>query len=317
MIISRAPFRISLFGGSTDYESFYSQHGSFLIGFTLDQYCYTTTRRTPKILPYHTKVSYSRIEVVDDNRDIEHDGVRGVLTYLNLLDTPIEINHFSDLPSQTGTGSSSAFVVSLLKGLHTHMTPHELARASIKIEREILSEAGGIQDQIWAAYGGINSITINTDGSFLVRPLPISGDFRQSLIDHSFLIYTGKTRKSYRIASSHDNVDAVDIKKCILDTAHLAYDAFESHDVYAIGNLLHKSWEYKKSISNLITSNDVDKMYNSLLEYDMVGGKLLGSGGSGFIFGIAKDPKIKRFIESEFRDYFIDVGISYTGAEIL
>lgn len=317
MIISRSPFRVSLFGGSTDYESFYSRYGSFLIGFTLNQYCYVTTRITPKILPYHTKVSYSKIEIVDDNRDIEHDGVRGVLTLLEMLDHPLEVTHFSDLPSQTGVGSSSSFVTSLIKGLTHSITKYDLARYAIEVERKILGESGGIQDQIWAAYGGLNSIKIHHNGHFVVEPLPVTDGFVQEFLDHSFLIYTGKTRKSYKIAASHDDKKADDSKKHILEIAHQGYEEFKQESISGISQLLHESWLHKKKISRLIASDEVNQMYNLLLDYGMMGGKLLGSGGSGFIFGVAKDKLTKNLIEAHFQDSFVDIGISYLGAELL
>ena len=118
MIISKTPFRVSLFGGSTDYESYYSQHGSFLIGFTINRYCYLCVRKTPKIFNYKTKLGYSRIEMVDDHKDIQHDGIRGVLEFLNIT-YGIEISHLADIPAKTGMGASSAFVVGLLNALHS------------------------------------------------------------------------------------------------------------------------------------------------------------------------------------------------------
>lgn len=317
MIISKTPFRISLFGGSTDYKSFYSKYESLLVGFAIDKYCYITSRYTPAILPYHTKISYSKIEVVNNNQDIEHDGVRGVLTYLDELSKGVEINHFSDLPSQTGIGSSSSFVVGLLKNWKRDCSRYELADAAIKIERDILKEAGGIQDQIWAAYGGMNSISIKTNGKFQVKPLPVSDAFKDSFLKRSFLIYTGRTRKSYKIASSHNNPNSTDVKKRILDTAYIGYDAFQDEDINQIAGLLHKSWFYKKSISPLVSSVEVDGMYSALIDSGMIGGKLLGSGGSGFIFGIAKNKSAKDRIVKQFGENVVNISISKNGSEII
>ena len=178
MIISKTPFRVSLFGGSTDYESFYSKYGSLLIGFGINKYCYTSVRETPSIFDYLTRISYSKVEIVNDNENIQHNGVRGVLKYLN-KHKGYEISHMSDLPSQTGTGSSSSFIVGLLNCFTRDWSPKMLAQAAIHVERTLLQEAGGIQDQIWAAYGGMNSVYIGKDGEFCVRPLPVSEEFKQ------------------------------------------------------------------------------------------------------------------------------------------
>jgi len=317
MIISKTPFRISLFGGSTDYESFYSKYGSLLIGFAMDRYCYIGARYTPLILPYRTKISYSKIETVDDNRDIEHNGVRGVLEYLNMLDDPVEITHISDLPSQTGIGSSSSYVMGLLKTITSDVNPKSLAKAAIKIEREILGEVGGIQDQIWAAYGGFNSINIHRDGDFEVKPLPVSNDFHDEFLFRSFLIYTGRARNSFAISESHTKKSALPAKIKILDTAQKAYDCFLDQNIDEIGRMLKIGWDEKRKISNKISSPHVDKMYEELLSKGMIGGKLLGSGGSGFIFGIAKDYDAIDHIKRDFRDNFIDVGIAHKGSEII
>jgi D-glycero-alpha-D-manno-heptose-7-phosphate kinase len=317
MIISKTPFRISLFGGSTDYESFYSEHGSLLIGFTIDKYCYISVRENPKIFDYKSKISYSEIERVDDNLKIKHNGVRGVLEHLNLLNERLEISTFSDLPAQTGIGSSSAFVAGLIKALRPTTNKLCLAKLAILVERYLLKEAGGIQDQIWAAYGGLNSIEINRDGIFSVKPLPVSDEFIQEFIDRSFLLYTGNSRQSFKIASSH-NTGSEDLNKLnIQRLAHNALMAFSNEDINEIAYLLNESWQAKKSISNLVSTSEVDEMMDYLSNYGMLGGKLIGSGGSGFIFGIAKDMREKERIKYLFSQKCIDFSISKTGSSII
>lgn len=317
MIISKTPFRISLFGGSTDYESFYSKHGSLLIGFTIDKYCYISVRNNPKIFDYKSKISYSEIERVDDNALIKHNGVRGVLEHLNLLNERLEISTFSDLPAQTGIGSSSAFVAGLIKALRPQTNKLNLAKLAILVERYHLKEAGGIQDQIWAAYGGLNSIQINKSGNFNVRPLPVSDEFVQDFIERSFLIYTGNNRESFKIASSH-NTGSEDLNK--INIERLAYEglsAFVDEDINQIAYLLDESWQSKKNISKLISTPKIDEMMDYLLDYGMLGGKLIGSGGSGFIFGIAKDMREKERIKYIFSQNYIDFNISKIGSLII
>ncbi len=319
MIISKTPYRVSLFGGSTDYESFYSKHGSLLIGFAIDKYCYITSRNNPDIFDYMSKISYSKIEIVNSNRDIQHNGVRGVLEYFDLLHERLEINCLSDLPSQTGIGSSSSFIVGLINAIKhkNQYTPKQLAQYAIDIERKHLNETGGIQDQIWAAYGGMNSIHIDCDGSFFVKPLPVSGDFIQYFLDHSFLIYTGSDRKSFNISSSHDTGSNDTNKHRILEISREGYDAFCNENIQKIGDLLKESWLAKKKISNLICDQKTDNLINQLYSYGMIGGKLIGSGGSGFVYGITKDKIAKDVIKKSFFKNFIDFDISKTGSIII
>lgn len=318
MIISKTPFRISLFGGSTDYESFYSKYSSLLIGFTINKYCYASIRETPSIFDHLSRISYSKVEVVNRNEDIEHNGVRGVLKYLN-KNNGYEISHMSDLPSQTGIGSSSSFIIGLLKCLTKDLnwSSKKLAETAIYIERKLLEEAGGIQDQIWAAYGGMNSIIIDQDGNFFVRPMPVSEEFKYEFINRSIMIYTGKTRQSYKIAESHNSKDAESYKLRILEQAREAYEIFKNEDIEGIAQCLDTSWSYKKKISKLVSTPIVDKMYNSLKEDGMIGGKLLGTGGSGFIFGILDSKTNINKIKEKYKSHYVNVAISEIGSTII
>lgn len=319
MVISKTPFRISLFGGSTDYESFYSKNGSLLVGFAINKYCFITARKNPNIFDFKTKVSYSILETVNDNKDIKHNGVRGVIDYFNLHDERLEISYFSDLPAQTGIGSSSSFVVGLINALkhEEKYSPKTLANYAIEIERGLLKEVGGIQDQIWAAYGGLNSISINNDGSFNVRPIPVSEEFIKEFVDSSFLIYTGKQRKSFKIASSHDTGSSDENKQNILNLAHQGYQAFCSESKADIGLILKESWESKKRISNLICNKEINDMIECLNQNGMIGGKLIGSGGSGFIFGVANNKSSKERIKELFSKNYVQYNISPTGSKII
>ncbi len=304
MIISQTPYRISLFGGSTDYESYYSNHGSLLIGFTMDKFCYLCVRQTPSIYDCHSRINYSLTEKVSSNKDIAHNGVRGVLDFLD-VDYGLEINHMADLPSQTGIGSSSSFIVGLLNSMSKitkqNVSKKQLARNAIFIERTLLAEPGGIQDQIWAAYGGFNSIDINIDGDFEVKPLPISQDFINSFFHRSCLVYTGNSRNSFKLAEENNKKDAEQYKVKIHDISKEAYKAFCTKDITLIAELLKESWEQKRKISTSISNDNVNNIYEELLNNNMIGGKLLGSGGSGFIFAIFdnKYSKKKYMIDNE------------------
>tara|TARA_B100000809_G_C15115608_1_gene522294 strand:+ start:516 stop:1484 length:969 start_codon:yes stop_codon:yes gene_type:complete len=320
MIISQTPFRISLFGGSTDYESFYSKYGSFIIGFTIDKYCYLCVRKTPKIFNYKTKLGYSRIEIINNHKDIKHDGIRGVLKFLNIK-YGIEISHLSDLPSKTGMGSSSAFVVGLLNALHSIQhepcTKQDLAKEAIYVERQLLNESGGIQDQIWSAYGGFNCIDIKHDGSFEVKPLPVSDSFIENFLKRSVVIYTGNDRNSFKIAKSYTNDRAKNYQKKIAAIAKEAYRKFEQQDIDSIGQLLDESWQCKKNISDLISSDKLDQMYQTLKDDGVIGAKLLGAGGSGFMFGILDSNVNKKDFKKKYRTKYVDINIDTKGSLII
>lgn len=319
MIISKTPFRISIFGGSTDYPSYYMKHGSLLVGFTIDKYCYLSVKKTPKIFNYKTAVSYSRLEKVSKNSDIQHNGVRGVLQYFNIR-YGLEINHLCDLPSQTGIGSSSSFIVGLINSISSlrnkDVSKNYLANTAIEIERNLLGEPGGIQDQIWAAYGGINSIHIRPDGSFEVRPMPISEKFKTSFLDRLALIYTGKTRRSFGIAEAHNDKKNHSAKRKIQSIAELGYNALADQDIDSVGQLLDESWRAKKNISDLISSDCIESLYSELKDNGMIGGKLLGSGGSGFILCVLKQGAQKGF-NKRFDKLLTDFNFSESGSQII
>ncbi len=320
MIISKTPFRISLFGGGSDYEDFYSKYGSMLIGFTFNRYNYISYRKTPSIVPYKSRLCYSKTEVVNRNSQIQHDGIRGVLTYLSIRHG-VDINNMSELPAQTGTGSSSAFIVGLLKCIYKSKnkspSKRDLANQAIFIERKLLNEPGGIQDQIWASYGGMNSINIHKNGNFDVKPLPVSDSFKEEFINRSVLLYTGKTRKSFRIASEINNNNNEEAKKKILEISYKAHEKFYEQDIDGVGRLLNETWIQKKKLSKLVNSPHVQEMHSTLLECGMIGGKLLGAGGSGFIFGVMESSKTKEQLKKKYKSKYISINIENNGSQII
>lgn len=320
MKIARAPYRISLFGGSTDYESYYSQYGSLLLGFTINAFAYVCMRRIPSIFENKYIIRHSHVEKVNTLDEIKHSGFRGTLKFFNEKD--IEINFLGDLPARTGIGSSSSCIVATLYAINTLLgkqpTKKELATDAIYIERELLKEPGGIQDQIWASYGGMNSIEIKKNGDFFVKPLPVSEEFKQNLKSHLLLFYTGEQRQSFDLAQSHDTVQTISFKHEIRLLAEEALEAFTSENIFKIGYLLHKSWLAKKGISKDITSDKIDILYESALRCGAIGGKLLGSGTSGFMVFVVLD-KQKQFIENMQKHGLICVDYNFdnNGTEII
>jgi D-glycero-alpha-D-manno-heptose-7-phosphate kinase len=207
MLIVKSPFRISLFGGSTDYKDYFQKKESFIIGTTIDKYVYMSIREKPKIFSNEIVLSYSVLEKIKTYDDIKNPLIRETLKYHN-IQFPIEFTSFTDIPSRTGLGGSSSFCVGLTFAvrnlLNLSTSKKIISDDAIHIERVILNESGGIQDQIWASYGGTNSIQINKDGNFSVKPLPITEDFKKELENSMVLIYTNEQRSSEEIAKSHE-----------------------------------------------------------------------------------------------------------------
>lgn len=301
MHIIKSPFRVSFFGGSTDYKEFYQEHGSLLIGTTIDKYVYLCMRKRPKILTPESIITYSKLQTVNTWDEIENPLIREVLKYKKIQE-PIEFTSFSDIPSRVGLGGSSSFCVGMLYLIDKVMknkliTNKQLALDAVTIEREILKEAGGIQDQIWPSYGGLNTIEIKTNGDFLVKPLPVTTEFKEELQRSLVLIYTNYQRNQNNVAKSHENKN----KKEILDLSKQAYTHFLNEDIKNIGTLLHQSWLEKRNISNLISTEKVDEIVNMVMSMGAYGAKLLGSGGCGFVLSIS-DPntaiKIKEYFKN-------------------
>lgn len=311
MYIIKSPFRISLFGGSTDYKDFYEKKESFIIGTTIDKYVYMSLRQMPKILPNQSTFTYSGREIVTSFNDIKNPLIREVVKYYN-IPFNIEFTSFTDIPSRTGLGGSSSFCVGLCyvirKMLGMDISKKQITDDAIFIERTVLKESGGIQDQIWASYGGINSIQIDNTGKFLVKPLPITSEFKKELESSMILIYSNEQRNTNDIATSHENKE----KDNILQISKEAYNLFLKEDIKNIGLLLYESWMEKKKISDLISNSNIDSIINRCMELNAYGAKLLGSGGCGFILVMCNESS-KSKIQSEFKDIILDFKFESNG----
>lgn len=290
MIITRTPLRISFFGGGTDYPIWYREFGGAVLSTTIDKCCYITCRRLPPFFEYHSRVSYSKVENVNDNGAIEHPSVRGCLQYLGIEDG-VEIHHVADLPARTGLGTSSAFTVGLLLGLYglkdQMRSKHALAADAIHVEQEVLREAVGSQDQINAAYGGFNRINFNVDGSFEVRQLLAPQNRLARLQQHCALFFTGFSRTASEIAK--EQIRVTHQRKRELEAMHQMVDEAEAiitnpnRSLDEFGCLLHESWLLKRSLTGNITNNNLDEIYEAGRGAGALGGKLLGAGGGGFM----------------------------------
>jgi D-glycero-alpha-D-manno-heptose-7-phosphate kinase len=290
MIITRTPFRVSFFGGGTDYPKWYKSNGGKVLSTAIDKYCYISVRKLPPFFDHKHRVVYSKIESVKNINEIVHPVVRESLNYFNYKDG-VEIHHDGDLPARSGLGSSSSFTVGLVNALEAlnskHISKKKLAEISIHIEQDLISEYVGSQDQIAAAYGGFNEIEFFPDGSFSVKPIIVDKNRIESLNDHLMLFFSGITRFASEIAESQIlNFDnrCNELSK-IRDIVDEGIDVLRNIDVpiNKFGELLHKTWEYKKTLSNKVSNVEIDKIYNTAMESGAIGGKLLGAGGGGFI----------------------------------
>lgn len=290
MIICRTPFRVSLFGGGTDFPAWYLSHGGSVLGTTINKYCYLTVRSLPPFFEHRHRVVYSRIELVKEISEIQHPSVRAVMGEMG-MEHGLEIHHDGDLPARSGLGSSSSFTVGLLNVLHAFrgemVSAKELAREAIRIEQEVIGEAVGSQDQVWAAYGGLNRINFSQDGSFDVQPVVIDPERRELLNDHIMLFFTGFSRIAANVEK--EKIANVDSRKTQLRALGAMVDEGiqilqnRNSDITEIGELLNEAWRLKKEMSDKVSTSAIDDIYDAALDAGALGGKLLGAGGGGFL----------------------------------
>lgn len=296
MIISRTPFRISFFGGGTDYPTWYKEHGGAVLSSTFDKYCYITCRELPPFFDHKYRIAYSKIENKKTISEIEHPAIRGVLQEMD-LPYGLEIHADADLPARSGLGSSSSFVVGMLnalKGLKGERTTKEwLAYESIRIEQEVLNENVGSQDQVAAAFGGFNIIRFNKDSTIFVEPLVLAKDRKEKLNEYLMLFFTGFSRIASNIAESKianlsKNSESLHLIRSMVDEA---IDILSSNqDIRSIGELLHLGWQHKRKLSEKVSTTAIDELYLSARKSGAIGGKLLGAGGGGFML-LFVDPR--------------------------
>ncbi|MHB8621952.1 MAG: GHMP family kinase ATP-binding protein [Sulfuricaulis sp.] len=304
MIISRTPFRISFFGGGTDYPAWYRQNGGVVLATTIDKYCYISCRYLPPFFEHKYRIVYSKIENVKTISEIEHPAAKSVLDYMK-CDRGVEIHHDGDLPARSGLGSSSSFTVGLLNALAAlqgkHISKENVADQAIHIEQDIIKENVGSQDQISAAYGGFNRIEFKTDDTFDVRPVILPKERIQMLEGHLMLFFTGFSRFASDIAKSkienfgQKNTELNKMQNMVeeaLDLLQGPENTFEN-----FGKLLDESWKYKRTLSNKVSTPAIDLIYEAAIKAGASGGKILGAGGGGFMLLFVKPERQKKVRE--------------------
>ncbi len=323
MIISRTPFRISFFGGGTDYPVWYRKHGGAVLATTIDKYCYLTCRYLPPFFEHRIRVVYSKIESCHSIDEISHPAVREILRYLNIK-RGVEIHHDGDLPARSGMGSSSAFAVGLLHALYAlkgHIpTRQQLATESIHIEQDLIKETVGSQDQVSAAYGGFNQINFLTNGEFAVRPITVRPERLHELNSHLLLFYTGIKRTASDVAESY--VTAIEekrrqlrIMKDMVDEGTAILNSRQ--DLKGFGELLHEAWQIKRGLSAKVSNPEVDQIYVQAQQAGALGGKLTGAGGGGFLLLFAPPDRHTAIKDNLQQLLYVPFKFEFSGSQII
>lgn len=326
MIITKTPFRLSFFGGGTDYNQWFETNASIVLAVALKQYCYISVRLLPDFFEHKSSVAYSIIENVQKNEEISHPSVRGCLKYLN-INYGLKIHHDGDLPARSGIGSSSSFTVGLLHALHAlkhrMVSPKQLAEEAINVEQKLLGESVGVQDQIIAAHGGFRLLELGPGEKWSIKNLLLAPDYLQALKEHVLIGFSGVSRLAEQHAKKKvDNIKAGKTSQelqAINDLAKEALGAFQQQSDFGyIGSLLKKSWELKKRLAEGVSVDWMDNLYATALQNGAFGGKLMGAGGGGFFFFLAPPsqheqirkalPKIRVWVPFE---------IDQTGSQVI
>jgi len=329
MIISRTPFRISFFGGGTDYPVWYNENEGAVISASINKYCYITCRYLPPFFDYKYRIVYSKREAVKNISEIQHPSVRECLSFMK-LDREVEIHHDGDLPARTGLGSSSSFTVGLLNALNAlkgkMITKRQLALDAIHVEQDRIKENVGSQDQTIVAFGGFNKIRFNKNHDIEVQPITLGAEKVQNFQKHLMLFFTGFSRTASEIAK--EQINQTPNKKKELKTMHRMVDTAidilnTNNDCFdEFGKLLDESWKLKRSLTNKISTSSIDDIYKTAIKAGALGGKLLGAGGGGFILFFVRpelQPKVKdalkKLLYVPFRFDVLGSQIIYYGPE--
>lgn len=322
MIISRTPFRISFFGGGTDYPGWFKDYRGAVLATTIDKYCWITCRYLPPFFKHRSRIIYSVIEAVQKNTDIDHPAVREVLRFLKVQEG-IEVHHDGDLPARTGLGSSSSFTVGLLNSMYALKgvmpTKERLAKEAVYIEQEMCKENVGCQDQTLAAYGGFNYIEFGGDQHLNVRRVTIPEEKIKALQNHMMLFFTGFSRTASKVAAHQvKNIPNKTKELSIMyDMVSEAISILNSGRIIDFGKLLNESWQLKRSLSGKISTPHIDNIYETACRNGAVGGKLLGAGGGGFVLIFAAPEKQAKIREKLKKLLLVPFKFESLGSQII
>lgn len=324
MIISRTPYRISFFGGGTDYPVWYRENGGAVLSTTINKFSYITCRTLPPFFDYNYRLRYFHREETQTVDEIKHPSIRECLKYLK-LERGIDLVHHGDLPAQSGMGSSSTFTVGLLNTLHGMMnkmsTKRELATAAIHIEQNIIGETVGSQDQVAAAFGGFNKIQFGGDRDYEVTQILIDPAKHKLLESSVMLFFTGLSRTAAKVAS--DQVSNISAKKLNLrESVLMVDDALNAllkpgDDLREFGRLLDQQWKMKRSYASGVSNIVIDAIYESGIRAGAFGGKLLGAGNGGFMLFLVEPEKQQAVKDALAPLLYVPVRFDKSGSQII
>ena len=313
---------MSFFGGGTDMPAFFNEHGGAVISTTFDKYCYVNVRHMPPFHPYISELVHNRFERVNDLDEIEHPLIRECMRLHDIHE--IRLTYEGDLPARTGLGTSSTFAVGMLNAfcaLKGKMMSHrQLAVEAIHVERDILQEHGGWQDQVAAAYGGLNRIDFK-DGDFSVHPIIISPERKHELDDNLMLFYTGIQRFSSEIQAD-TFAKPVDKTQQLLDMLALVDEAEKvltdrNTSLNEFGKLLDQTWRLKRGTGAKVSNGSIDELYDIAIKAGALGGKLLGAGGGGFLLFYCEKEKQPALVKALEQLMVVPFNFENEGAQVL
>lgn len=322
MIISRTPFRITLGGGGTDLPSFYQRHGGFVLTMAIDKYIYVNLK--PSVLDTKIRLQYLTPECVDHCSELKHTRAREALK-LHGIHNSMEVNSIADLPASSGLGSSGSYLVGLLHAIRYHLKkgchPAEIAEEACDIEINKLEEPVGKQDQYIASYGGMQILDIDKAGKVSVRSPSVSIDTANELLSNMQIFYTGVLRSASEILEEQNKI-SVDVENNLLKIKDMGYkflDHIERQNLDDFGLLLDEHWQSKKKLSDKISIHTIDSLYEETKKrFGVLGGKIIGAGGGGFLMLYApkKHIELKRFMESASLPR-LDYSLDHQGSRIV
>jgi D-glycero-alpha-D-manno-heptose-7-phosphate kinase len=324
VIITRTPFRISFFGGGTDYPAWYLEHGGAVLATAIDKYCYISCRYLPPFFEHKHRVVYSKIENVKTIAEIEHPAVRAVLEWAG-IERGVEIHHDGDLPARSGLGSSSSFTVGLVNALSAlegrHISKEDLAAQAIHIEQKRIGENVGSQDQISATFGGFNRIEFRQNDTFQVSPIILPKQRYDELQGSLMLCFTGFSRVASEVAKSKiDNfgnrVTELERMREMVDEAIEILNS-PAAPIAEFGKLLDESWRHKRSLSHLVSTPAIDQIYEEAIRAGATGGKILGAGGGGFLLLFVKPERQPAVRERLKRLIHVPFAFEYSGSRVV
>ncbi|MBF0588421.1 MAG: kinase [Magnetococcales bacterium] len=324
MIISKTPFRVSFFGGGTDYPTWVEDHGGSVLAGAINKYCYISLRQLPPFFEHRHRVVYSRVETVKKISKIQHPAIRAVLQDMR-VDTGVEIHHDADLPARSGLGSSSSFTVGMVQCINAMRgkisDKRTLAREAIRLEQDVMKEHVGYQDQVTTAYGGFNRVDFHRNGHFDVTPVILPRERMVDLQDHLLLFFSGISRfasgvakKKIKNLKKREN-QLLTMQAMVGEAIEILQDRKQS--ITQFGKLLDESWKLKRTLSSAVTNTVIDDIYADAISAGASGGKLMGAGAGGFMVFVAPPEYHQRIRDKLSPLVPVDIRFDFSGSRII